>query len=82
MFRVIKALCSQCLNCLYNMNVLLILSFIILIKYCQIASASLGDSFPSYKSCADTCKLEECEEGTVFSNKYTHCDKLGLLFNQ
>lgn len=47
------------------MSFVLIVTFILLIKKDIQVNASLGDSFPSYKSCVDTCRLEYCEKGKI-----------------
>lgn len=49
------------------MSFMLLLTFILLIKKDYQANASLGDSFPSYKSCVDTCRQDYCEKGKTLS---------------
>lgn len=53
---------------------MLLLTFILLIKKDYQANASLGDSFPSYKSCVDTCRLDYCEKGKTLYLSF--CDSV------
>uniref|UniRef100_A0A1B6HVL2 Post-GPI attachment to proteins factor 3 n=1 Tax=Homalodisca liturata TaxID=320908 RepID=A0A1B6HVL2_9HEMI len=61
------------------MNKLFTLGFIFLLTGLE-ADASLGDSFPSYKSCVDTCKMEYCQtDGYYFKQPDGKFNWAGLI---
>lgn len=52
---------------------MLILCYLLLTSCKIYVNASLGDSFPSYKSCVEKCKLDQCDkDGYSFKQTTSH----------